>query len=183
MEHTNTCLRNTLLDERRDDLKISQKLANELDKIFVGLDNEGREHPDQTPLTIPIKFQGQETSSSIMQRLIDQSLSREAQSQELDTFEESNDFDVDDEFNTDENTTQYQLMEEEYIQDDRRSNHTTATRNTDNSDGDQNPEQSDPSQQHGTENKNEQEPAQTSSVKGERKSDTDSPETFTRNIS
>lgn len=59
------------------------------------IDDVGREHLDQTPIAVPLRFKRQSFVDQI-QTLVRQELSRQAQAAELETFEESDDFDVDD---------------------------------------------------------------------------------------
>lgn len=62
------------------------------------LDEFGHEVPDPTPLRIPSGFRRPETLQEQVARLVRGSISREAADAGFETFEESEDFDVDDEF-------------------------------------------------------------------------------------
>lgn len=62
------------------------------------LDEHGREVPDPTPLRIPGGFKRPETLQEQVARLVRGSISREAEDAGFETFEESEDFDVDDDF-------------------------------------------------------------------------------------
>jgi len=62
------------------------------------LDDNGHEVPDPTPLRIPGGFKRPETLQEQVARLVRGSISREAEAAGYETFEESEDFDVDDEF-------------------------------------------------------------------------------------
>lgn len=67
-------------------------------KIAVRLDHYGREIPDPTPLEIPAGFRRPETLQEQVRRLVRTSLSQHAADAGGETFEESEDFDIDDEF-------------------------------------------------------------------------------------
>lgn len=61
------------------------------------LDDQGREIPDPRPLDVPIGFKKPETLADQIRRLIrSQQLSDLANSQDMDTFEEAEDFEIDD---------------------------------------------------------------------------------------
>lgn len=76
-------------------------------KIAVRLDHLGREVPDPTPLEIPAGFRRPETLQEQIRRLVQTSLSAHAAAQGAETFEESEDFDVDEEFDP---TTPYETF-------------------------------------------------------------------------
>ena len=61
------------------------------------LDDQGREVPDPTPLTLPAGFRRPETLAEQVQRLVRTHISREAAERGEETFEEAEDFDVPDE--------------------------------------------------------------------------------------
>lgn len=61
------------------------------------LDKNGHEILDQTPLSLPVGFKRPETLAEQVQRLVRTSVSREAAAAGAETFEEAEDFDVDDE--------------------------------------------------------------------------------------
>lgn len=67
-------------------------------RIAVRLDEFGREVPDTQPVTMPAGFRRPETLAEQVQRLVRTQLSEHAANQGAETFEESEDFDVDDEF-------------------------------------------------------------------------------------
>lgn len=60
------------------------------------LDDRGREVPDPRPMQIPAGFKRPETLAEQVQRLVRTTISRRAQEEGFETFEESEDFDVDD---------------------------------------------------------------------------------------
>lgn len=62
------------------------------------LDKNGHEVPDPTPLRVPGGFKRPETLQEQVARLVRGSISREAEAAGFETFEESEDFEVDDEF-------------------------------------------------------------------------------------
>lgn len=63
---------------------------------FKFLDEHGNEVPDPTPVAIPAGFKVPETLQEQIKRLIRTSLSAAADEQGMETFEESEDFDIDD---------------------------------------------------------------------------------------
>lgn len=60
------------------------------------LDENGHEVPDPRPMQIPAGFKRPETLQEQVQRLIRGEMSRRAAEQGMETFEESEDFDIDD---------------------------------------------------------------------------------------
>lgn len=68
------------------------------ERIAARLDENGHEIPDPTPLGIPSGFKRPETLAAQVQRLVQGSLSRHAELQGNESWEEANDFNVDDEF-------------------------------------------------------------------------------------
>lgn len=65
--------------------------------VFVPrLDEFGREIPDSMPVAIPAGFKRPETLAEQVQRLVRVGLSRRAEEQGFETFDESEDFDVED---------------------------------------------------------------------------------------
>lgn len=61
-----------------------------------GLDADGHEVPDPRPLTLPSGFKRPETLAEQVQRLVRNHLSRIAEESGAESFEEAEDFDVDD---------------------------------------------------------------------------------------
>lgn len=61
------------------------------------LNDKGAEIPDPTPIELPAGFSIPETIAQSIQRLVRGAVSRAAHEQGLETFEESEDFDLDDE--------------------------------------------------------------------------------------
>lgn len=60
------------------------------------LDDRGREILDDTPVAIPVKFKRPETLAEQIRRVIREEASRAAQHAGYETFEEADDFDVED---------------------------------------------------------------------------------------
>lgn len=63
---------------------------------FKFLDKDGNEVPDPTPVSIPAGFKVPESLSDQIRRLIRTSLSQQADDQGMETFDESEDFEIDD---------------------------------------------------------------------------------------
>lgn len=59
------------------------------------LDENGHELLDQTPVTVPAGFRRPETLAEQVQRLVRNHISRQAEAEGYESFEESEDFDVD----------------------------------------------------------------------------------------
>lgn len=67
------------------------------DPLYGGLDEFGREIPDPRPMSIPSGFKRPETLAEQVQRLVRTSISRQAEEQGFETFEDSEDFEIEDE--------------------------------------------------------------------------------------
>lgn len=67
-------------------------------KIAVRLDQYGHEVPDPTPMALPSGFRRPETLAEQVKRLVRTTLSQQAAEAGHESFEESEDFDVDDDF-------------------------------------------------------------------------------------
>lgn len=74
------------------------KLAVIEERIMSRQDEFGREVPDGEPLALPSGFKRPETLAEQVARLVQGSLSRLAQESGEESFEESEDFDVEDDF-------------------------------------------------------------------------------------
>lgn len=74
-------------------------------KVAADLDENGWEIPDPNPVAIPAGFKRPETLAEQVQRLVRTSISRQAEAEGYETWEEANDFDVDDDFDP---TTPYE---------------------------------------------------------------------------
>lgn len=62
------------------------------------LDEHGNEKPDPRPLALPAGFQKPESLHETIARLVQRDLSARAEAQGEETFEESEDFEIDDDF-------------------------------------------------------------------------------------
>lgn len=72
-------------------------------------DGNGRQIPDPRPVEVPVGFQRPPTLQEEIRRFIRVEMSQRAQSQELESFEEADDFEIDDE--VEEFTSAYEVME------------------------------------------------------------------------
>ncbi len=61
------------------------------------LDENGHEIPDSRPLAVPVGFERPETLAEQVQRLVRGGLSRAAEADGFESFEDAEDFDIDDE--------------------------------------------------------------------------------------
>lgn len=59
-------------------------------------DKKGREIPDQTPIEVPLQFRGGESMEDRLRRIIRTEMSRHAQDNGHETWEEANDFEISD---------------------------------------------------------------------------------------
>lgn len=73
-------------------------MVTRIDMMLAGrLDSQGREVPDDTPVAMPAGFKHPEDLQTIIRRLIrSEEWQKMAESNEMDTFEEAEDFDIDD---------------------------------------------------------------------------------------
>lgn len=76
------------------------------------LDEKGREINNPTPLTIAMK--GSESIDERIKRLIETTLSNRAADNEFETWEESQDFEVDDDFDYEIPLTRYEVAQPEW---------------------------------------------------------------------
>lgn len=67
-------------------------------KIIATLDPRGRELPDPTPVGIPVGLKRPPTLQEQIKAMVRTQLSQQMQQQGYETFEEAEDFDVDDDF-------------------------------------------------------------------------------------
>lgn len=72
---------------------IKEKVKKTFEKWF---DKEGREHPDPTPVAMPIGFEKPESLEEKIRRLTRNEAAIMAQARGQETFEEADDFDVED---------------------------------------------------------------------------------------
>ncbi len=96
-------------------MKPSEVLVKELAKLTRALlDEKGRELPNPNPLYVEVTPKRLNLQQQI-KRLLNTELSRQAYDQGFESFEESNDFEVEDEFDIPESNTQYEILEEETV--------------------------------------------------------------------
>lgn len=74
-------------------------------------DEFGREIPDPTPVALPQGYQAPEPLNLIIQRIVKNELSRQAESEGLETFEEADDFEVLEDDSDLDFSSQYELVE------------------------------------------------------------------------
>lgn len=65
-------------------------------QVSSDLDKDGREVPDPTPMAPPVGMSERPSLADFVQRMIQQEVSRAAAAAEMETFEEADDFDVED---------------------------------------------------------------------------------------
>lgn len=75
---------------------------------------KGQEKNDPTPINIHPSIQKPESMDKRIARMVTAALSQEAAAKDMETFDEANDFDIDDPFETDFSNTKYELGEDEY---------------------------------------------------------------------
>lgn len=86
------------------------KLKAALSKL-INFDKQGRELPDPTPVDIPAGFKRPETLAEQIKRMIRTDMSSFAESQGAESFEEANDFEVDED-DAEQHPTHHELHEE-----------------------------------------------------------------------
>lgn len=92
---------------------ITEELFDKLDELATSyLMEDGKEVNNPKPLVQTVTPKRMAINDEI-RRIIRTELSRVASAQSFETFEEANDFDVDDDFEKLENKTQYEVMENE----------------------------------------------------------------------
>lgn len=86
-------------------------------QLVIDYRTDGKEYPDQTPIEVPLNMKKPESLRDTMRRFIREEFSREAVMSEKESFEEANDFDIDDETDL---LSPYEItdMEPEYLQDE-----------------------------------------------------------------
>jgi len=94
---------------------VTKDLYDKLSKLKTGyLDKGGHEILNPRSMAIPSGLNRPPSLQEQIKRVLKVELSRQAAEQDMETFEESQDFKVSDEFDTEELQTQYELVEEEY---------------------------------------------------------------------
>lgn len=71
----------------------------------------GYEYPDPTPVEVPIELKRPETTDERLRRIVRELISTKAVDNGLESFEESNDFEVDDSFDGDGLMSPYEVQE------------------------------------------------------------------------
>ena len=95
-------------------MKVSKKVFDELSRLTrAELNETGQERNNPVPILIRAE-EAEESLNDKIRRLLRTNLAQEAHEQGYETFEESQDFGVDDEFDIDEPMSEYLLVEEEY---------------------------------------------------------------------
>lgn len=93
-------------------MKISKELFNKLKELGSAyLDENGREMLNPIPVNLGVNMERPLTLQEQIQRVLKSNLSLQAQEQGMETFEESNDFEIDDE-DPDPIQSPYELQEE-----------------------------------------------------------------------
>lgn len=77
---------------------MSEELKDVERRLKARLDEHGRELLDDTPMSLPVGFGRPETLAEQVQRLVRGAVSQAAADKEFETFEDAEDFDVDDDF-------------------------------------------------------------------------------------
>lgn len=81
-------------------------------------DEKGHFIPDDSPVEVPLRFKTQETEAERIARAVSLEFSQQADDKGFETFEDAQDFDVDDEFDIfPQSSFEIQEMEEEYLPD------------------------------------------------------------------
>lgn len=98
-------------------MKISRELYESCKKLTRAmLDDKGHELVNPLPIEIPLGLSKPMSLQERIQRILRTELSAQAMAQGHESFEESNDFDVDDGFEVGIDQSPYTLVEEEVIQ-------------------------------------------------------------------
>lgn len=77
-------------------MSITEKAAEALRTVAARLDPKGAEIPDPTPVSIPVHLRKPESMDDRIRRIISHSISKQAEAQGLESFEEADDFDIPD---------------------------------------------------------------------------------------
>lgn len=97
-------------------MRVSQELYEKLKNLTEGeLDEHGRELCNPIPVAVPAGLKRPLSLTEQIQRVLRRDLSYQAQKQGHETFEEADDFDVDDGFDGPPINTRYEMLEEEYL--------------------------------------------------------------------
>lgn len=97
-------------------MKVSGAIAEKLENLIVPLlDDRGREINNPVPMTLKAGLTRPLSLRDQIRRVLKVELSQEALSQGNESFDEANDFEVKDDFETDSFMSKYELVEEEYM--------------------------------------------------------------------
>lgn len=97
--------------------KITKEVYDRLCTLInADLNDEGKELLNPQPLTMPSGLKRPLSLAEQIKRIIKADVSFQAFQQGHESFEEADDFDVDDGFETEVNSSIYEVVEEEYIQ-------------------------------------------------------------------
>lgn len=97
-------------------MKITPELLEELKTLKESmLDDNGWEMPNPVPHNLDIGLDRPPTLQEQIQRVLRTELSRQAEMQGRETFDESVDFEVTDDFDADPPNTKYTVLEEEWV--------------------------------------------------------------------
>lgn len=100
-------------------MMITKELYDKLSKLTQSiLDERGRELPNPVPMELKIGTQKPESLRDQIRRIMRIELSKQAEIQGHETFEEADDFEVEDSFDMNEPNSQYEMMQEEFVKDD-----------------------------------------------------------------
>lgn len=75
---------------------IQRRLASSKSLVYGTLNERGHEVPDPTPVAMPLGLSRPEPIHVMIQRLVRTELSQQAQQQDMETWEEADDFDIED---------------------------------------------------------------------------------------
>lgn len=94
----------------------SEKYKELSDLVESIMDENGHEVPNPRPMEIPTGFKRPSTLRDQIRRILRTEISLKAMEHEMESFDEANDFDVTDDFETLEQDTRYTVVEEEIPQ-------------------------------------------------------------------
>lgn len=81
-----------MLKKSPDQVQVEERPS----RAFVGLDRHGIEFPDSTPVEVPTRLRMPQRQVDRVREIIRQEMSRQAAAEELETFEEADDFELPD---------------------------------------------------------------------------------------
>jgi len=99
-------------------MKVAKETVEKLTKLRTAmLDGKGREILNPKPLAIPVGMTKPQSLREEIQKVLREEVGRQAQEQGKESWEDANDFDVVDDFDTQLVESKYQLVEEEFVKD------------------------------------------------------------------